>query len=393
MASSSTTSSLLAVYSRTDITMVRGEGAYLIAEDGKKYLDFAGGIAVNSLGHCHPHLVEALHKQASELWHCSNLYRNKNLELLADRLTKNSFADKVFMTNSGAEAVECGIKMIRRFHFAKGKSRPRIITVEGSFHGRTMACISAGKNKKATEGYAPLLDGFDQVAFGDTNAVSKAITEQTGGILLETVQGEGGIRPQDASYLKALRKLADANGLLLFLDEVQSGMGRTGALFAFEHFGITPDICSVAKGIGSGFPVGACLATAQAASGMTQGSHGGTYGGNPLATSVANAVLDIMLQDGFMDQVQQTGNFFKSELIKLQQEFPQLIEEVRGLGLMLGIKMHSHPQNIVVKLREQGLLTVASSSDNVIRFTPPLIITKAHVGEAITALRQALKAS
>lgn len=383
--------SLLPVYNRTDITIARGEGVYLIADNGKKYLDFAAGIAVNSLGHCHPHLVEALGKQVKELWHCSNLYRHKSLEQLADRLVKHSFADTVFMTNSGAEAVECGIKMVRRFHFHAGRPRPRIITVEGGFHGRTLACISAGKSPKAIEGYEPLLDGFDQVAFGDLEALRAAITPETGGILLEPVQGEGGIRVQDPLYLQNVRKLAHENGLLLFLDEVQCGMGRTGSLFAYEQYGIMPDICSVAKGIGSGFPVGTCLATAHAASGMTKGSHGGTYGGNPLATTVANAVLDILLQNGFMEEVGRTGALFKSELKKLASDFPEQIDEVRGLGLMLGIRMKSPTRTLVAKLRENGLLTVASSSDNVIRFTPPLIITEKHVEEATTILRRILK--
>ncbi len=383
-------SSILPVYSRTDITMVRGEGVYLTAEDGKKYLDFASGIAVNSLGHCHPHLVNALVHQAHDLWHCSNLYRTRSLEKLAGRLVKHTFADTVFMTNSGAEAVECGIKMIRRHHFHKGAPRPRIITVSGSFHGRTLACISAGRSPKAIEGYEPLLDGFDQVPFGDLDAAKSAIGTHTGGILLETVQGEGGIRVQDREYLRGLRKLADEHGLLLFLDEVQCGMGRTGRLFAFDHYGITPDICSIAKGIGGGFPVGACLATEKAASGMTKGSHGGTYGGNPLATAVANAVLDVILKEGFTEHVSNVGDLLKSELVKIAQDFPHLVDEVRGIGLMLGMKMKSQTQEVVTQLRNNGLLTVASSSDNVIRFLPPLIIKEEHIREAIKILRGVL---
>jgi acetylornithine/N-succinyldiaminopimelate aminotransferase len=368
--------------------MVRGKGVYLLAEDGKQYLDFASGIGVNSLGHCHPHLVAALNKQVLELWHCSNLYRTPNLEKLASRFVQHTFADTVFMTNSGAEAVECGIKIVRRFHYAKGTPRPRIITVAGSFHGRTLACISAGRNPKAIEGYEPLLDGFDQVPFGSLEALQNAITPKTGGILLETVQGEGGFRVYSPDYLRGVRKLADEHGLLLFLDEVQCGMGRTGNLFAFEHYGIAPDICSIAKGIGSGFPVGACLATAHAASGMAKGSHGGTYGGNPLATAVANAVLDILLQEGFMTHARKMGDVLKVELIKVAEDFPHLIEEVRGLGLMLGIKLKSPPADMVERLRHNGLLTVAATSDNVIRLMPPLIITEEHISEAIATLRK-----
>lgn len=379
-------SPILPVYNRADVAMVRGEGAYLIDEDGKYYLDFAAGIAVNSLGHCHPHLVDALSKQAATLWHCSNLYRMPGLERLTARLVEHSFADTVFMTNSGAEAVECGIKMIRKHYAAKGKPRPRIITVEGAFHGRTLACISAGRNERAIDGYAPLLDGFDQVAFGDLAALAAAVMPETGGILLETVQGEGGIRLHEKSYLRAVRKLASDRGLLLFLDEVQCGMGRTGSLFAFEAYGIEPDICSVAKGIGSGFPMGACLATEHAASGMGPGAHGGTYGGNPLATAVGDAVLDLLLADGFMDNVRRMGALLKETLGTAARKFPPLIEEVRGVGLMLGLKMKVPPRDMVARLRENGLLAVASSGDNVIRFVPPLIIGEAHVKEAATII-------
>ena len=368
--------------------MVRGEGVYLIDEDGRRYLDFAAGIAVNSLGHCHPHLVEALAEQAHTLWHCSNLYAMPGLERFAARLVDHTFAETVFMTNSGAEAVEAGIKMIRKHHAAIGKPRPRIITAEGAFHGRTLACISAGKNPRAVEGYGPLLDGFDQVAFDDIDSLRAAITPETGGILLETVQGEGGIRPHSKAYLQAARALADKHGLLLFLDEVQCGVGRTGTFFAHELYGVKPDICSIAKGIGSGFPMGACLATAHAASGMGIGSHGGTYGGNPLATAIGNAVLDVLLADGFMKAVAARGEQLKSELQKLQVEFPYIISEVRGVGLMLGLQLNVPPKEMVTKLRDNGLLTVASSSDQVIRFVPPLIITEAHVEEACAIVQK-----
>ena len=384
-------SSILPVYNRSDIIIERGEGVYLLDSNGKQYLDFASGIAVNSLGHSHPHLVAALTKQAATLWHCSNLFRTSGLELFASRLTANSFADTIFMTNSGTEAVECGIKMIRKYHYEKGTPRPRIITVAGGFHGRTIACISASKNKKAVEGFAPLLDGFDQVEFGNFEALQAAITSETGGILLETVQGEGGIRVQDKEYLLKIRQLASDNGILLFLDEVQCGIGRTGKLFAYEHYGITPDICSIAKGIGGGFPMGACLATKEAASGMTIGSHGGTYGGNPLATAVGNAVLDVILEPNFIENVARTGELLKAELQKLAADFPKQIVEVRGIGLMLGLKMATPTGEIVQNLRENGLLTVAASGDNIIRLLPPLIINEIHIKEAVEILRRVIK--
>jgi acetylornithine/N-succinyldiaminopimelate aminotransferase len=383
-------SPILPVYNRSHITMVRGEGVYLISEDGKRYLDFAAGIAVNSLGHCHPHLVDALTQQAQLLWHCSNLYQMPGLTRLAERLVEYTFADTVFLTNSGAEAVECGIKMIRKYHASRGKERPRIITAQGAFHGRTLACISAGKNARAIDGYSPLLEGFDQVAFDDIDALSAAIMPETGGIMLETVQGEGGIKPHSIEYLQAVRAIADKHGLLLLLDEVQCGMGRTGSLFAFEPYGIAPDICTIAKGIGSGFPLGACLATENAAYGMTTGSHGGTYSGNPLATAVGNAVLDIVLENGFMENVLRLGALLKEELQNIAFDFP-VIEEVRGLGMMLGIKVKIKAQDFVERLRHNGLLTVAASGDNVIRLVPPLIINEAHIDEAITIIRKTLK--
>ena len=386
------TDALLPVYNRADIVMQRGEGVYLYDINDKQYLDFASGIAVNSLGHCHPHLVATLQHQAGKLWHCSNLYRNPALETLAERLVNNSFADKVFVTNSGTEAVETGIKMIRRFHYARGIPRPRIITVTGAFHGRSIACISAGKSVKGIEGYAPLADGFEQVPFGDIEALRQAITPETGGILLETIQGEGGIRVQPWKYLQQVRELATENGLLFFLDEVQCGIGRTGTLFAFEEYGITPDICSIAKGIGGGFPIGACLATENAASGMTRGSHGGTYGGNPLGTMVANAVLDVILAVGFLNSVKQTGNLLHTELDTLAQRFPDSIEETRGRGLMLGLKMKINAQKAVEQLRNRGLLTVAASEGNVIRVFPPLIIGAQHVDEAVAILAKCFNA-
>ncbi len=366
--------------------MTRGEGAYLFDGQGRRYLDFAAGIAVNALGHCHPHLVKALQAQAAKLWHCSNLYRTEGNERLATRLASHSFADRVFFTNSGAEAVECGIKMIRRYHAMKGAPRPEIITVKGGFHGRTLACISAGRNPRATEGCAPLLEGFTQVEFHNIDAMRAAVTAQTGGILLEVVQGEGGIRAHDNDYLRAVRTLADEHGLLLFLDEVQCGMGRTGKLFAFEHAGITPDICSIAKGIGGGFPLGACLAAAKAAEGMTKGSHGGTYGGNPLAMAAGNAVLDIIMAEGFMQSVENAGMALRDMLVRVAGAYPAIFGEVRGIGLMLGLQVKVNPQEFVTALRRQSMLAVAASGDSIIRLVPPLILSAEHITEAEHAI-------
>lgn len=386
------TSPLLPVYHRTSLVMQRGEGVYLFDDTGKRYLDFAAGIAVNSLGHCHPHVVEALTKQAKTLWHCSNQFHTRPLDTLAQRLAEHTFAEKIFFCNSGVEAVECGIKMIRRYHYMRGDTaRNRIITVQGSFHGRSLAAISASQSQRVTEGYGPLLDGFDQVPFGDTEALERAITHRTGGIMLETIQGEGGVREITHNYLRALRRIADENGLLLFLDEVQCGMGRAGKLFAFEYAGITPDICSVAKGIGTGFPLGACLSTDKAASGMTPGSHGSTYSGNALAMAVGNAVLDVLLEKDFITNVARTGAMLRLRLDTLAKAFPHIIEEARGVGLMLGLKLKVKNTDMVKQLRQNGLLTV-SAWDNVIRIVPPLIITEAHSEEAVNIIRTTCEA-
>lgn len=382
-------SSILPVYRRSNITIVRGEGAALFSDDGTRYLDFAAGIAVNALGHGHPHLVKALKKQADELWHCSNMYRMPGLERMADRLVSASFADKVFFCNSGGEAVECGLKMLRKYHDATGHpNRYRVITMEGGFHGRTLACISAGGNEIARAGYEPLVDGFDRVEFNNLAAVEAAITRETAAILVEPIQGEGGVRPASREFLQGLRRLADTHGLLLFIDEVQCGMGRTGSLFAFEQAGITPDIVAVAKGIGNGFPLAACLATDKAASGMVPGSHGSTYGANPLAMAVGNAVLDVILAEGFFAQVRKTGDGLKKGLEGLVQRFPRLLVEVRGDGLMLGLKTHMPAMEMVGQLRAKGLLT-APAEDSVVRIVPPLIIDQGHVEEALAILSEA----
>ena len=379
-------SSVLPVYRRSDISIVRGEGVYLFSGEGARYLDFASGIAVNSLGHCHPHVVAALKNQADLLWHCSNMYQMPGLTRMADRLVAASFADKVFFCNSGGEAVECGLKMIRKFHDATGNpGRFRVITMEGGFHGRTLACISAGGNEVARNGYAPLVDGFDPVEFNNLKAVEAAIGRETAAILVEPIQGEGGVREATPEFLRGLRALCDTHGLLLFIDEVQCGMGRTGALFAHEQVGVKPDIVATAKGIGNGFPLAACLTTDAVAGVMTPGSHGSTYGSNPLAMAVGNAVLDVLLAPGFFDHVTQVGAQLKVGLMQLVQKFPKILAEVRGHGLMLGLKTRIPHMELVQQLRAAKLLT-APAEDNVIRIVPPLIVERAHIEEALAII-------
>ena len=380
-------SSVLPVYRRSNITITRGEGVYLFSAEGERYLDFASGIAVNALGHCHPHVVAALKKQADQLWHCSNMYQMPGLTRMADRLVAASFADKVFFANSGSEAVECGLKMLRKYHDAKGApERYRVITMEGGFHGRTLACISAGGNDIARKGYEPLLDGFDRVAFNNLEAAQAAIGPHTAAILVEPIQGEGGVHTASHEYLRGLRALCDQHGLLLFIDEVQCGMGRTGALFAHEQAGVKPDIVSTAKGIGNGFPLSACLTTEAVASIMTPGSHGSTYGSNPLAMAVGNAVLDIMLAPGFFDHVLRMGTLLKNGLQELVEKFPHILSEVRGTGLMLGLRTHIAHMELVERLRANKLLT-APAEDRVIRIMPPLVLDESHIGEGLQILR------
>ncbi|CAN7191854.1 aspartate aminotransferase family protein [Rhizobium sp. LjRoot30] len=380
---------LFETYNRIPLRFERGEGVWLITEDGERYLDFAAGIAVNALGHSHPHLVETLKTQGEKLWHLSNLYESPGQEKLADRLTANTFADKVFFTNSGAEALECAIKTARRYQYAKGRpERFHIITFEGAFHGRTLATIAAGGQAKYLEGFGTKAPGFDQVPFGDLDAVKAAITEATAGILIEPVQGEGGIRSASPEFLRALRSLCDEHGLLLIFDEVQCGVGRTGKLFAYEWPGIAPDIMAVAKGIGGGFPLGACLATADAASGMIAGTHGTTYGGNPLAMAIGNAVLDVVLEEGFLQHVSDVALVFRQGLASLKDRFPDIIEDVRGEGLMLGIKARVPSGELLLAMRDQHILGVLAG-DNVIRLLPPLTTTAEEAREGLARIERA----
>ncbi len=372
------------VYARADIQFERGEGAYLFDTEGRRYLDFASGVAVTSFGHCHPRLIAALTAQANKVWHTSNLFRVPGQEVLAKKLVDLTFADTVFFTNSGVEAWECGVKVVRRHFYAKGQpERNRIIVVEGAFHGRTMAAISAAKTEKMVKGFAPLLDGFDQVAFGNLNELRAAITPETAAINIEPILGEGGIKVAPLDYLRALRAIADEFGLLLYFDEIQCGMGRTGKLFAHEWAGITPDVMCIAKAIGGGFPLGACLATEDAANGMVAGTHGSTYGGNPLATAVGIAALDLVSEDGFLDTVQAAGASLQKRLARIVNDYPQVFAELRGAGLMLGLRCTDGVQSgdVVTSLRHHGMLAVGAS-ENVVRLLPPLIIGEAEIAKA-----------
>lgn len=373
-------------YARADVAFERGEGAYLWSTDGRRFLDFGSGVAVTALGHCHPRLVRALQDQAAKLWHTSNLYRVPGQEKVAAKLVANTFADTVFFCNSGAEANECAIKMARKYHYESGEpGKYEIICATGAFHGRTLATIAAGGQDKHLKGFDPVVQGFVHVPFGNLNALRAAITPQTAAILVEPVQGEGGIIPGDPDYLQRLRTTADEFGLLLIFDEVQTGMGRTGRLFAHEHVGITPDIMPVAKGLGGGFPVGACLATANAAKGLTAGAHGSTFGGNPLAMSAAEAVLDVMLEPGFMAETSHWADVLHGELERLAARFPNVIEEVRGVGMMIGLKCRIPNTVVQSKLLANGLLTIGAG-DNVVRLLPPLIIRQTEIDEALDIL-------
>jgi acetylornithine/N-succinyldiaminopimelate aminotransferase len=383
------TSHLLPTYARADVAFERGEGAWLISTTGERYVDCSGGVAVNVLGHAHPHLLEALTTQAHKVWHVSNLYRVPEAERLADRLCAISFADLVFFCNSGAEAMECCIKVARKHHAAADHpERFRIITFEGAFHGRTLATLAAGGNKKYLDGFGPVAGGFDHIPLGDIEVVKHAITPETAAILIEPIQGEGGVRVVPNSFLQSLRELCDQHGLLLIFDEVQTGVGRTGHFFAYERTGVKPDILGLAKGLGGGFPVGACLATADAGKGMTAGTHGSTFGGNPMAMAVGNAVLDVLLAPGFLESVRKKALLFKQRLAEIHDRHSDVIADVRGEGLLLGLRTTVPNTEFVDALRAEHLLAVAAG-DNVVRLLPALIISDSEIGEAVNRIDRA----
>nr|WP_221364380.1 aspartate aminotransferase family protein [Sphingomonas jinjuensis] len=380
------------VYPRSAVRPVRGEGMYLFGEDGTQYLDMAGGIAVNALGHGHPVLVKAIAEQAATLMHVSNLYGSPHQERVAEQLVAKTFADTVFFTNSGAEAVECAIKTARRYHHANGNpQRHTLITFNNAFHGRTLGAISATNQPKMRDGFEPLLPGFKYAAFNDLDAALALVDDNTAGFLVEPIQGEGGVSVATDAFLKGLRKACDEHGLLLVLDEVQAGYGRTGTFFAHEHYGITPDIMAVAKGIGGGFPLGACLATEEAAKGMVIGTHGSTYGGNPLAMAAAEAVLEVMGEDGFLEHVTQMGERLRGALEQMIPNHDHLFEEVRGRGLMLGLKLKSDSRRFVAFLRDEHQLLTVAAGENVVRLLPPLIIDENHIAECIEKLSAAAR--
>jgi len=381
--------SVLPTYSRAPLSFVKGEGSWLIEQDGRRFLDLGAGIAVNALGHAHPALVAALTEQAGQLWHTSNLYEIPQQQELADRLVALSFADTVFFTNSGTEACELAVKMARKYFYDKGQpDRTEIITFSGSFHGRSSAGIAAAGSEKMTKGFGPLLPGFKHIEFGDMEALGAAITDTTAAIMIEPVQGEGGIRPVPDADLKQMRALCETHGLLLIFDEVQCGVGRTGKMFAHEWAGVTPDIMMVAKGIGGGFPLGAVLATENAASGMTAGTHGSTYGGNPLGCAVGNAVVNIIGTDAFLEDVNRKAGLMRQKLEGLVASHPDVFESVRGSGLMLGLKCKATNSDVVSAGYRHEVITVPAA-DNVIRLLPPLNITDEDIAEAVSRLDQA----
>jgi len=383
---------LLPTYNRTDVAFVRGKGSYLFAEDGKRYLYFGASIAVNAFGHANPRLVKALTDQAGKLWHTSNLYRVPGQESLSKKLVANTFADTCFFTNSGTEAIELAIKMARRYHFVSGHpERFHIITFEGAFHGRTYGAVNAGGNEKYLEGFGPRMPGFVQLAAGDLEAVKKAVGPETAAILIEPLQGEGGVRVMAPEFLKGLRKLCDDNGLLLIFDEIQTGLGRTGRFFAHDWLGFAPDIMTVAKALGGGFPVGAVLASAEAGKGMTVGTHGTTYGGNPLAMAVANEAIDMILEPGFLDHVGKTANYLQQQLGALVADHPDMFESVRGQGLMIGLKMKTPAAEFVAMARANGLI-VLPAGDNVVRMLPPLTLSEADARTGIELLNKTASA-
>ena len=383
---------LMPVYPRCGVRPVRGEGCYLYGEDGTQYLDMAAGIAVNALGHGHPRLIEAITTQAATLMHVSNLYGSPQGEKFAQRLIDATFADTVFFTNSGAEAVECAIKTARRYHFANGNpQRQTLITFSNAFHGRTLGTISATNQAKMRDGFEPLLPGFAYAPFDDLDAALALVDDRTAGFLVEPIQGEGGLRPASDAFLKGLRAACDEHGLLLLLDEVQCGYGRTGKFFAHELYGITPDIMAVAKGIGGGFPLGACLATEEAAKGMVAGTHGSTYGGNPLAMAAGEAVFEVIHEAGFLDNVTAMGARLRQSLDQMIPNHDHLFQEVRGHGLMLGLKLKSDARRFVAFLRDEHQLLTVAAGDNVIRLVPPLVIDETHIAECIDKLSAAAR--
>jgi acetylornithine/N-succinyldiaminopimelate aminotransferase len=385
-------SHLMPTFARVNLAFESGEGARLRATNGEVYLDFTSGVAVNALGHAHPALVKALSEQAGKLLHVSNLFRIPEGEKLAERLCAASFAEYVFFSNSGAEAMEGAIKAARKYHAVNGRpERVRIVTFEGAFHGRTLATLAAGGQKKYLEGFGPVVEGFDQVPLGDLAAVKKAIGPETAGILIEPIQGEGGVRAPAPSFLKALRELCDQHGLLLIFDEVQTGMGRTGELFAYQRTGVTPDVMALAKALGGGFPVGAFLTTAEVGQCMTAGTHGSTFGGNPLAMAAGNAVMDVMLAPGFLERVRQNGLLFKQRLAEIKDRYPTVIAEVRGEGYLIGLRCVVPNGDLVEALRNEKLLVVAAG-ENVVRLLPPLIVGEQEIGEAIDMIDHACAA-
>ena len=384
-------SSILNTYARKKISFKKGKGCYLYADDGKKYLDFVQGIAVNSLGHCHSHLIKTINKQSKKLWHVSNAFTILEQEKLAQRLCKHTFADAVAFQNSGTEATELAIKLARKYFYSQGKkNKNKVVTFQGAFHGRTLAALFAANNPKHIEGFGPKVNGFDQVPFADHEALKKAVTDDTAAIMVEPIFGEGGVKVVPDYCIKGIRELCDEKDVLLILDEVQCGVGRTGKFFAFEHTGVIPDIVPIAKGIGSGFPIGACLMTKKVASCMTPGSHGSTFGGNPLAMSVGNAVLDIIFKKGFLKNVQKISKYFHKELHKLQSEYPKVVKEVRGAGLLAGLEISKDQTEFIKKLSDNKLLTV-KASENVVRLLPPLTVKKQNIDEAVIILKKVCK--